>query len=196
VAKEDMRSLGGVSFTATIPDLTPRSANKKFRGQLAQGMGDKVQDQTGAVVKPKHVHVQGVKAGSLVMEIFLESATDEESIAAALKAAGFGDGVIDAKSVKISDVQVHKRHIGKAMAEEAVKAREERSAQREITAFKNKFLSAARECFELIDEDGGGTLSKEEIVAAVNLKSGKPEVIKFLTTCGDENLEVCGPASF
>ena len=30
-----------------------------------------------------------------------------------------------------------------------------------------RFLSAARRCFELIDKDGGGTLSTDEIVRAV-----------------------------
>ena len=48
-----------------------------------------------------------------------------------------------------------------------------------------EFKNAARKCFQLIDKDQGGTLSHEEIVEAV--KSDK-EVIKFLTTCGDENL--------
>ena len=48
-----------------------------------------------------------------------------------------------------------------------------------------EFKNAARKCFQLIDKDQGGTLSHSEIVEAV--KSDK-EVIKFLTTCGDENL--------
>ena len=47
-------------------------------------------------------------------------------------------------------------------------------------------MSAARQCFRLIDKDGGGSLSKAEIVEAV--KSDE-EVIKFLTTCGEENLQ-------
>ena len=48
-----------------------------------------------------------------------------------------------------------------------------------------EFKNAARKCFQLIDKDQGGTLSHSEIVEAV--KSDK-EVIKFLTTGGDENL--------
>jgi len=59
------------------------------------------------------------------------------------------------------------------------------AAQREIENFTAEFKNAARKCFQLIDKDQGGTLSHEEIVEAV--KSDK-EVIKFLTTCGDENL--------
>ena len=47
-------------------------------------------------------------------------------------------------------------------------------------------MSAARQCFRLIDKDGGGSLSKAEIVEAV--KSDQ-EVITFLTTCGEENLQ-------
>ena len=182
----EMRSLGGVSFIATIPDFTPRSANKSFRGQMAEKMSGKVNTETGADVTARHVHVQGVKAGSLVMEIFLESATDEEAIAAALEAAGFGKDVIAQSEVKISNIEIHKRHIGKGMAEEEIRKREEESAAREIHAFKTQFLNAARRCFELIDKDGGGTLSKEEIVEAVKKDE---EVIKFLSTCGDENLE-------
>ena len=182
----EMRSLGGVSFIATIPDFTPRSANKSFRGQMAEKMSGKVMTETGADVTARHVHVQGVKAGSLVMEIFLESATDEEAIAAALEAAGFGKDVVAQSEVKISNIEIHKRHIGKGMAEEEIRKREEESAAREIHAFKTQFLNAARRCFELIDKDGGGTLSKEEIVEAVKKDE---EVIKFLTTCGDENLE-------
>ena len=40
-------------------------------------------------------------------------------------------------------------------------------AQKEIAEFTGQFLSAARRCFELIDKDGGGTLSTDEIVTAV-----------------------------
>ena len=39
-----------------------------------------------------------------------------------------------------------------------------KSAAKEIEEFTGEFLSAARRCFTLIDKDGGGTLSKEEIV--------------------------------
>ena len=41
------------------------------------------------------------------------------------------------------------------------------AAQREIAEFTGDFLNAARKCFELIDKDGGGTLSTAEIVKAV-----------------------------
>ena len=86
--------------------------------------------ETGADVTARHVHVQGVKAGSLVMASFLESATDEEAIAAALEAAGFGKDVIAQSEVKISNIEIHKRHIGKGMAEEEIRKREEESAAR------------------------------------------------------------------
>ena len=62
---------------------------------------------------------------------------------------------------------------------------EAKAAAKEIEEFTGEFKSAARRCFQLIDKDQGGTLSHSEIVEAV--KSDK-EVIKFLTTCGDENL--------
>ena len=43
-----------------------------------------------------------------------------------------------------------------------------------------------RRCFELIDKDEGGTLDKGEIVRAVKEDA---EVISFLETCGEENLQ-------
>ena len=46
-------------------------------------------------------------------------------------------------------------------------------------------MEAAQRCFELIDKDDSGTLTKEEIVVAV--KSDK-EVVDFLKTCGEPNL--------
>ena len=42
-----------------------------------------------------------------------------------------------------------------------------KSAAKEIEEFTGEFLSAARRCFELIDKDKGGTLSREEIIQAV-----------------------------
>ena len=60
------------------------------------------------------------------------------------------------------------------------------AAQREIAEFTGDFLNAARKCFELIDKDGGGTLSTAEIVNAVKTDQ---EVITFLRNCGEENLQ-------
>jgi len=60
-----------------------------------------------------------------------------------------------------------------------------KAAQKEIEEFTLDFKNAARRCFEVIDKDGGGTLSITEIVEAV--KSDQ-EVISFLKTCGEENL--------
>ena len=79
-----------------------------------------------------------------------------------------------------------KRSVIPKKAAEARKARAKAAAEKEVAAFKEEFLSAARQCFRLIDKDGGGSLSKAEIVEAV--KSDQ-EVIKFLTTCGEENLQ-------
>ena len=60
-----------------------------------------------------------------------------------------------------------------------------KAAQKEIEEFTAEFKSAARRCFQLIDKDGGGTLSHDEIVTAVKTDQ---EVISFLKTCGEENL--------
>ena len=55
-----------------------------------------------------------------------------------------------------------------------------------MEAFTLDFKNAARRCFELIDKDEGGTLDKGEIVRAVKEDA---EVISFLETCGEENLQ-------
>ena len=51
-----------------------------------------------------------------------------------------------------------------------------KAAQKEIEEFTAEFKSAARRCFQLIDKDGGGTLSHDEIVTAVKTDQ---EVISF-----------------
>ena len=61
-----------------------------------------------------------------------------------------------------------------------------KAARKEIEEFTTEFLNAARKTFQMIDVDDSGTLTKTEIVEAV--KSNK-EVINFLRTCGEENLQ-------
>ena len=61
-----------------------------------------------------------------------------------------------------------------------------KAAQKEIEEFTAEFKSAARRCFQLIDKDGGGTLSHDEIVTAVKTDQ---EVIHFLSNCGEDNLQ-------
>ena len=68
----------------------------------------------------------------------------------------------------------------------AAREAQAKAAQKEIAEFTGEFLSAARQCFQLIDKDCGGSLSKSEIVEAVKTDQ---EVIRFLTTCGEENLQ-------
>ena len=73
------------------------------------------------------------------------------------------------------------------LAERAAKRElEAKQANKEIEEFTNDFKNAARKCFQMIDKDGGGTLSTDEIVTAV--KEDK-DVIHFLKTCGEENLQ-------
>ena len=67
----------------------------------------------------------------------------------------------------------------------AAREAQAKAAQKEIAEFTGEFLSAARQCFQLIDKDCGGSLSKSEIVEAVKTDQ---EVISFLKTCGEENL--------
>ena len=67
----------------------------------------------------------------------------------------------------------------------AAREAQRKAAAKEIAEFTGEFLNAARKCFEMIDKDGGGTLSTAEIVKAVKEDQ---EVITFLRTCGEENL--------
>ena len=59
-------------------------------------------------------------------------------------------------------------------------------AAKEIEEFSNEFLNAARKCFDLIDVDCSGTLTKAEIVEAVQTNE---TVVSFLRTCGEPNLQ-------
>ena len=53
--------------------------------------------------------------------------------------------------------------------------------------FMAEFLRTARKCFEMIDKDSSGTLTKTEIVKAV---AEDKEVVAFLKNCGWENLQI------
>ena len=76
----------------------------------------------------------------------------------------------------------------RAKIEQRRAAREAQAAadRRELEAFKEQFLNAAREVFALIDADGNGSLTKTEIVDAV---TSDKKVISFLGSCGEPNLQ-------
>ena len=61
-----------------------------------------------------------------------------------------------------------------------------KAARKEIEEFTAEFLNAARQCFQMIDKDNSGTLTKTEIVKAV---AEDKDVVKFLRTCGEDNLQ-------
>ena len=79
---------------------------------------------------------------------------------------------------------------GNKLAEEQARAAKRSldaaRAAKEIEEFTNEFKNAARECFQMIDTDGGGSLSTDEIVRAVKEDA---KVIKFLKNCGEDNLQ-------
>ncbi|KAH8098674.1 hypothetical protein JL720_1634 [Aureococcus anophagefferens] len=64
---------------------------------------------------------------------------------------------------------------------------EESAANEALEEAETAFLSAARRCFDMIDADGSGTLTRMEIAEAV---AGNDEVVEFLRTCGDDNLRL------
>ena len=68
----------------------------------------------------------------------------------------------------------------------AERERRERAALRADAEFSTEFLNAARKVFQMIDDDGSGTLEKAEIVTAVKCNQ---RVIKFLVNCGNPNLQ-------
>ena len=74
----------------------------------------------------------------------------------------------------------------KLEARAAARAVQAKAAQKEIEEFTDSFLTAAARCFDLIDKDGGGSLSKDEIVKAC---ASDQEVIHFLSNCGEDNLQ-------
>ena len=70
-----------------------------------------------------------------------------------------------------------------------------RQAAKELEEFTNEFKNAARHCFELIDVDKGGSLSKEEIVNAVHPKTGIEARTRRPTTARTSTCEdsvICG----
>ena len=70
------------------------------------------------------------------------------------------------------------------------------AAQREIAEFTAHFMEAAQRCFELIDKDDSGTLTKEEIVVAVKsdkVRTRRPTTART-STCEDS--VICGTAVF
>ena len=74
------------------------------------------------------------------------------------------DGHIDADEwEECIEIALNNKLAARAAKREA----DAKRAQKEIAEFTGQFLSAARRCFELIDKDGGGTLSTAEIVEAV-----------------------------
>ena len=76
-----------------------------------------------------------------------------------------------------------KKQIGRARRQARARRQERCEGDRGI---HERVPPAARRCFELIDKDGGGTLSTAEIVEAVKSDA---EVIDFLKNCGEENLQ-------
>ena len=88
-----------------------------------------------------------------------------------IQAIASGEERIAGRSRGPSRVSTAKKSVIPKKAAEARKARAKAAAEREVAAFKEEFLSAARQCFRLIDKDGGGSLSKAEIVEAVKSRS-------------------------
>jgi len=99
--------------------------------------------------------------------------------------------VLDTDNSGEVDVDEWETAINRGLAkrlEQMAKERErrERAAAAADEEFSAEFLTAARKVFQMIDDDDSGTLEKAEIVRAVRANK---EVIKFLTDCGNKNLQ-------
>ena len=99
--------------------------------------------------------------------------------------------VLDTDGSGEVDVDEWETAINRGLAkrlEQMAKERErrERAAAAADEEFSAEFLTAARKVFQMIDDDDSGTLEKAEIVRAVRANK---EVIKFLTDCGNKNLQ-------
>ena len=99
--------------------------------------------------------------------------------------------VLDTDNSGEVDVDEWETAINRGLAkrlEQMAKERErrERAAAAADEEFSAEFLTAARKVFQMIDDDDSGTLEKAEIVTAVRANR---EVIKFLTDCGNKNLQ-------
>ena len=99
------------------------------------------------------------------------------------------DGQIDASEWEDAIENALKAKLSARAAQRRAQEMMERQAAKDLEEFTNEFKNAARHCFELIDVDKGGTLSLEEVVAAVHPKTGIEKVLKFLRTCGEPNLQ-------
>ena len=66
------------------------------------------------------------------------------------------DGTIDADEWEEC---IEKALANKLEQRAAAREAQSKAAMKEIAEFTGEFLSAAQRCFELIDKDGGGTLS-------------------------------------
>ena len=74
----------------------------------------------------------------------------------------------------------------------AAREAQRKAAAKEIAEFTGEFLNAARHCFEMIDKDGGGTLSTAEIVKAVKEDAART---RRPTTARPSTCEACGDSA-
>ena len=82
------------------------------------------------------------------------------------------DGQIDASEWEDAIENALKAKLQARAAQRRAQEMMARQAAKELEEFTNEFKNAARHCFELIDVDKGGSLSKDEIVNAVHPKTG------------------------
>jgi len=123
-----------------------------------------------------------------------------EDLAAASDARAAAEAAVvrakDAELARTGAALAQARRDGDAAAADLAKARDGAASaeaargaaanRAEVEAFTAEFLNAARKCFESIDKDDSGTLTKEEIVRSV---ASDVDVTSFLETCGEPNLQ-------
>ncbi|KAH8092909.1 hypothetical protein JL720_5077 [Aureococcus anophagefferens] len=191
---EEMANAQGVSAALALQDYGSADATAQMKAQFAADVG-----KHAGVAGDRAVHVQAERAGSLVLDVFIET-DDEHTVATSLSEPSFVQLLeFSWGAVSVSNVELHRpgeasvayaaagdATVDSMFTEATLGEREAKAAQKEIEEFTNEFLNAARQCFSMIDKDNSGTLTKAEIVKAV---AEDKEVVKFLQNCGEENLQ-------
>jgi len=103
------------------------------------------------------------------------------------------DGTIDADEWEEC---IEKALANKLEQRAAAREAQSKAALKEIAEFTGEFLSAAQRCFELIDKDGGGSLSIDEIVDAVKNNAARTRRPTTARTSTCEGSVICGTAAF
>ncbi|KAH8045105.1 hypothetical protein JL720_16819 [Aureococcus anophagefferens] len=161
--------------TALANKLEARAADREAKAKAAQ---KEIEEFTSEFLNARQFQmIDADNSGTLTKAEIVEAVQSNETVITFLRTCGEPNLVL-----------AQPRRLQKA-PRCSTRPRTARSTPRWEEAINRglqEFLGAARHCFQLIDKDDSGTLTKTEIVKAVQTD---PEVKGFLETCGEENLQ-------